>query len=124
VSPWPLAVVESQSAKMFTGPHDSPRSSTAGGSCGIQWFGTQRAHTHNWATVLRALRPPKGHWGSTQHDLGAAEEGAHTSPQPLAIAKSQSTEMLMGPHDSLARGVMGINCASLWSLAHAEVEMV
>ena len=113
-SPWLLAVVESQGTE----------------ASGFPWLPREKCSLREpqdvsvWHT--KSLHPglvnssqdgmtPKGHWGNTQGDLGAVEEGAPASPQLLAIAKSQSTKMLTGPRVSPRRGVVGKNCKSLQS---------
>ena len=55
------------------------------------------------------VRPLKGHWGSTSHDLVAVEESALSSPQTVAIVKSESTELIMAAQNSPKSVAVGMN---------------
>lgn len=76
------------------------------------------------ATAFRRTWPMKGQWGSTECVLGTVENGAEETPWPLAIAKSRSTETLVGPWNFPKTGAVGMKSMSLWSLVHIEVKTV
>ena len=51
----------------------------------------------------------KGHWGSTSHDLAAVVEGSLSSPQAVAIVKSESTELIMAAQNSPKSVAVGMS---------------